>query len=128
MSLPFCVGAAIANKGLSIRNFTADGLSDDLALKLAQKVVTEDISYGEVTSFFPPGKVTIKLKSGDAYTRQIDFPFGHPRNPMSPQDVVNKFKDCALHSRSQKEPAHIIRMINELETVQDIRIVTESFQ
>ena len=47
----------------------------------------------DAQSFFPPGKVTIKLKSGDAYTRQIDFPFGHPRNPMSPQDVINKFKD-----------------------------------
>ena len=128
MSLPFCVGAAIANKGLSIRNFTSDGLSDGLSLRLAQKIVSEDISYGEVTSFFPPGKVTIKLKSGDAYTRQIDFPFGHPRNPMSPEDVVNKFKDCALHSRSQKESAHIIQMINALETIKDIRTVTGSFQ
>ena len=128
MSLPFCVGAAIANKGLSIRNFTADGLSDNLALRLAQKVVTADISYGEVTSSFPPGKVTIKLKSGATYTRQIDYPFGHPRNPMSPEDVVNKFKDCALHSRSRKEQAKIIRMINELETVRDIRMVTGSFR
>jgi 2-methylcitrate dehydratase PrpD len=128
MSLPFCVGAAIANRGLSIRNFTPDGLSDDLSARLAQKIVPEDISYGDVKSFFPPGKVTIKLKSGDIYTRQIDFPFGHPRNPMGSDDVINKFKDCALHSRSQKESAHIIRMINEMETVKDIRTVTAAFQ
>jgi len=124
ISLPFCVGAAIANKGLSIKNFTSDGLSDDLSLRLAQKIVAADISYGDIKSFFSPGKVAIKLKSGDVYTRQVDFPFGHPLNPMNSEDVAKKFTDCAQYSKSPKQGAHILRMLNELENVEDIRMVT----
>ncbi len=123
ISLPFCVGAAIANKGLSIKSFTSDGLSDNVALSLAQIIVSEDISYGEIKSFFAPGKLSIKLKSGTVYTGQVDHPFGHPHNPMSLEDVVNKYTDCAQYSKAPKKAAHILQMINGLETVKDVRMI-----
>ncbi len=128
ISLPFCVSAAIANKGLRLKSFASDGLSDKVALVLAQKIVTEDISYGEVKSFFAPGKVSIKLKSRAIFTRQIDHPFGHPLNPMRLEDVVNKFMDCATYSKSPEQAAHILETLNKLETVKDVREITGSFQ
>jgi len=121
ISLPFCVGAAIANKGLRLQSFASDGLSDKVALMLAQKTVTEDISYGEVKSFFAPGKVSIKLKSAAVFTRQVDYPFGHPLNPMQMEDVIRKFKDCATYSKSPQQAAHILETLNKLESVGDVR-------
>ncbi|MFA5399765.1 MAG: MmgE/PrpD family protein [Dehalococcoidia bacterium] len=128
ISLPFCVGAAIANKGLRLKSFASEGLTDKVALMLAQKIMAEDISYGEVKSFFAPGKVSIKLKSAAVYTRQIDHPFGHPLNPMRLEDVINKFMDCATYSKSPEQAAHILKTLNELETVKDVREITGSFQ
>jgi 2-methylcitrate dehydratase PrpD len=128
ISLPFCVGAAIANKGLRLQSFASDGLSDKVALKLAQKTVTEDISYGEVKSFFAPGKVAIKLKSAAVFTRRIDHPFGHPLNPMQMEDVIRKFMDCATYSKSSQQAAHILETLNKLESVRDVREIIGAFR
>jgi 2-methylcitrate dehydratase PrpD len=127
ISLPFCVGSAIANNGLSLRSFTADGLSDKTALALAQKIVAEDISYVDVRSFFPPGKVAIKLKSGRSYSSQIDHAPGHPGNPMSFADVSAKFSDCAAYSRSPVNAEKIIGMVGKLEALDDIRTLLGLF-
>ncbi|MBN1691141.1 MAG: MmgE/PrpD family protein [Dehalococcoidia bacterium] len=124
ISLPFCVSAAIAHQELSIKSFTPDGLSDKVTLMLAEKIMAEDTSYGEVKSFFAPGKVSIRLKSGDTYTNQVDHPFGHPRNPMRLEDVERKFKDCAMYSRRPGEAMRLWRTLNELETVKDVRTIT----
>jgi len=124
ISLPFCVSAAIAHQELSIKSFTPDGLSDKVTLMLAEKIMAEDTCYGEVKSFFAPGKVSIRLKSGDTYTNQVDHPFGHPRNPMRLEDVERKFKDCAMYSRRPGEAMRLLRTLNELETVKDVRTIT----
>lgn len=128
ISLPFCVGAAVANKGLRLKSFASEGLTNKVTLMLAQKIVAEDISYGEVKSFFAPGKVSIKLKSAAVYTRQIDHPFGHPLNPMRQEDVIKKYMDCATYSKSPQQAAHILKTLNKLETVKDVREITGSFQ
>ncbi len=128
ISLPFCVGAAIAHKELRLQSFASNGLSDKVTLMLAQKTVTEDISYGEVKSFFAPGKVAVKLKSAAVHTRQVDHPFGHPLNPMQMDDVIKKYMDCAAYSKSPGQAAHILKTLNQLETVRDVREITASFQ
>ncbi len=124
ISLPFCLAAAVATGELNLRNFTPAGLSDPLSLQTVEKVVTEDITYGDPKLFFPPGKVSIRLRSGGVFTKQIDLARGHPSNPMSFEDVAGKFRDCAAHSRSAGQIKKIIQSIKGLETVQDMRTVT----
>ena len=123
VSLTFCLASAVATGGLSLRNFTPTGLSDPLTLQLAEKMVSEDITYADLNSFFPPGKVSIRLKSGEVFTNQIDRARGHPSNPMSFEDVANKFSDCAAQSRSPGQIKKIIRAIKGLETIQDMRAI-----
>jgi 2-methylcitrate dehydratase PrpD len=128
ISLPFCLAAAVATGGLNLDNFTPAGLSDPLSLKLAEKVVAEDITYGDPKSFFPPGKVSIRLKSGEVFTSQIDLARGHPSNPMSFEEVASKFRDCAERSRSPGRIKKIIQSIKGLEKVQDMRILMSMLQ
>jgi 2-methylcitrate dehydratase PrpD len=125
ISLPFCVSAAIAHKGLRLKSFISDGLSDETTLELAQKIVAEDISYGDIRSFFAPGRVSIRLRSGAVHTRQVDHPFGHPLNPMRMEDVIKKYMDCALYSKSPDQAAHILKTLNRLGTVRDIKEIAE---
>ncbi len=39
-----------------------------------------------------PAKVTVHTTRGDFY--DCPFPKGHPENPMSPDDMRQKFTDC----------------------------------
>jgi 2-methylcitrate dehydratase PrpD len=124
VSLTFCLASAVSTGGLSLRNFTPGGLSDPPTLQLAEKVVSEDITYGDLKSFFPPGKVSIRLKSDEVFTNQINQARGHPSNPMSFEDVANKFSDCVAQSRSPGQIKKIIEAIKGLETIRDMRAIT----
>jgi len=126
--LPFCVGTAIANRGLSLKSFTDQGLTSDLSLKLAAKVKLVDSESCDAKAFFPPGKVMIKIKSGETFVKQVDLALGHPSNPLSFKDVADKFRDCAAFSRSQDEVENIIRMVEKLEDVADMRILAAAVQ
>jgi 2-methylcitrate dehydratase PrpD len=124
VSLPFCLASAVTRGRLSLKNFTPAGLSDPLTLQVTEKMVSEDITYGDLKSFFPPGKVGIKLKSGEVFSKQIDLARGHPTNPLSFEDIASKFSDCAGPSRSPGQIKEIIRAIKGLERVPDLREIT----
>ena len=122
--LPFCVAAAIAHRGLSIGNFTEGGLTDKTTLSLTEKVQFADSDITTSSVFFPPGKVMIRVKSGEAFVKQVDIVRGHPSTPMTFEDVADKFRDCAAFLPFQEEVENIIKMIGELEKMKDMRLVT----
>jgi 2-methylcitrate dehydratase PrpD len=124
VSLTFCLAASVATGRLNLHNFNPVGLSDPLSLQLAEKVVAEDITYNDLKLFFPPGKVSIRLKSGEVFTKQVNQARGHPSNPMSFEDVASKFSDCAAQSRSPRQIKRIIQSIKGLEKIADMRTVT----
>lgn len=125
INLPFCVAAAVAHRGLSIGNFTEGGLTDRVTLSLIEKVQFADSDSAMGSVFFPPGKVMIRVKSGEAFVKQVDIVRGHPSTPMNFEDVADKFRDCAAFLSSQDEVENVIEMIGELEKINDMRTVTD---
>ncbi len=45
-----------------------------------------------------PAVVEIKTIDGMTFSKRVDLVYGHPQNPMSWDDLVEKFKDCASYS------------------------------
>lgn len=66
--------------------------------------------------------IKITLKSGRVITGQSSFGKGSPANPMSYDDVADKFRGCAefAHWPTQKGEA-IVRFVRNLETQSDMR-------
>ncbi|MFC1982581.1 MmgE/PrpD family protein [Chloroflexota bacterium] len=125
-SIPFTVALAVAKGKIALEHFTAKGLSDPETLKVAKKVVPKyDTSLN--TPSLSPAIVNIRTKSGETLSKRVDIPMGHPKNPLTPERMAEKFRDCALHSAKPipKENAEkVIELITSLEAVDDInRIV-----
>jgi 2-methylcitrate dehydratase PrpD len=70
-----------------------------------------------------PAIVEIKTKDGNRYIRREDYRKGSPENPMSAEDIIDKFRDCAKYGRkqiSEQKIEKVIELVNNLEEVDDI--------
>ena len=59
----------------------------------------------ELTAQFPAkraSKVTIHTKSG-SFSNQVDYPKGEPENPLSQQELEDKFRELAMYGGLTKE-------------------------
>jgi len=130
ISLPFCVGACAARRELKLWNFTPDGLADDLALDMAQKVEAVVAETVDQKSFVQPAKVEIIDKRGKRHIKQVDHSLGHPDNPLDFRYVANKFRDCVSYSANlsvKNKTESIIELIQNIDQVEDIREFSKLF-
>jgi len=132
MSIPFSVATAAARRKLNIGSFTPEALKDPVTLAVAQRVKTE--FDPEIIASMPiaarPGTVAIKTKSGESYSKRVDFAYGHPKNPMTTDDLIEKFRDCTSYAAKpipKKNIERAIELILNLEEVHDIGEVVQLF-
>ena len=58
-------------------------------------------------------EVRVKMKDGTRYTESRENPKGNPKNPMSLEDTIKKFKDNAILAISEKNAeALIAKLVN----------------
>jgi 2-methylcitrate dehydratase PrpD len=72
--------------------------------------------------------VEIETKDKSRCSKEVDFAYGHPKNPISTEDLVAKFKDCVSHAiKAIPESAteRVIQVIDELEKTEDVCSLTQ---
>jgi len=132
LSIPFIVATAAAKRKVNIGSFTVESLRDPITLEVAQKVIPRFDPALNVTerSSARPAIVAIKTKSGESYSKRVDFPYGHPKNPMTTDDLLEKFRDCISYAAKPIPKSNIERAIElmlNLEKVDNISQVIQLF-
>jgi 2-methylcitrate dehydratase len=64
--------------------------------------------------------VTIRTTSGEEHTRQVDYPRGDPRNPLTDREVEEKFESLAKPVLSPDSMLRVKEAVWELEKLQEI--------
>ncbi len=121
-SIPFTLGLALTRGKVALDDFGADDLRDPQVLALAAKAQPDYGSDGNRPSD-AGGKLTIILKSGEAHTMSVENPRGCPDNPLSDEQLVAKFIDCAGRARRPLDAAGAARLadaIMSLENCEDV--------
>lgn len=122
-SLPFCVALALRHGGISIKDFSADSLSDPSVLSLAEKVVpVEDRAY-DWTSRIPDGCLELVLRDGRVLKKVGSDVPGSLEAPLDWQALVQKFTECAAVAATSINPAtahDACQLVQSLETVGQI--------
>ena len=67
----------------------------------------------------------ITAKDGNVYTKQIDIPLGSPERPMTFDDCVTKFRDCASYSQGLISGDRIDRAVEMIRQLESLDNVTE---
>jgi len=88
-SLPWCAAALVVDGDLTIHSFEPERLTQEPVRRLAARVSYEEASYGGVPAD-APGDVTVTLSDGRKLEASVEVSRGHPRNPMTEEDVIGK--------------------------------------
>ncbi|MBU1098188.1 MAG: MmgE/PrpD family protein [Ignavibacteriae bacterium HGW-Ignavibacteriae-2] len=106
-SLPYCIAAALVDHKITTQSFSDEKMNDPRIWEVIDRI--KGIASQEFEAMFPakqPSKVVVKTKDGKEYSEYLEFPKGDPREPMTEEDLDNKFTGLAdglLSSERQKE-------------------------
>jgi 2-methylcitrate dehydratase len=119
-SLPYVIAAAIAERQVTPLQFEMKKIMDSKIREQLHKIVV--VSDPEIEKVFPAlQRVIVKITTTDGRTfeKQLDYPKGDPRNPLSDKEVEEKFEALAEPVLSKEARKRIIDATWELETYED---------
>src|SRR5438477_11778552 len=106
-SLPYVIAAALVDRQVTPVQFTMAKIMDPTIRAQLKKV--EVVADPEIEKVFPALQrviVNITTTDGRAFSKQLDYPKGDPRNPLSDQEIEEKFSalaDGVLSPGAQKK-------------------------
>ena len=67
-----------------------------------------------------PTRITVRTRAGNTYVHQVDYPLGHPKNPMSDRQVEDKFRLLARGRLDQRRINKVVDVAWKLDRLKDI--------
>ena len=121
-SIQFLIGAALVDGAVGSKQVNVSRLHDPMILEQAQKVVlTVD---PEIEALGVAGElgavVTIEKKDGVTYKKRITHAKGDVENPLSYDELRDKFRLLAEKPLGNEKTEEVIKYIDDLENVNNI--------
>jgi 2-methylcitrate dehydratase len=91
-SLPYCLAAALVDHKVTTQSFSDEKLKDPRIWEVIDKIKGE--ASEEFEKMFPakqPSRVVVRTTDGREFSEYLEYPKGDPREPMSMEDLENKF-------------------------------------
>jgi 2-methylcitrate dehydratase len=117
-SLPYCIAAALVDHKITTQSFSDEKLKDPKIWEVIDKIKGQPSQ--EFEAMFPakqPSKVVVKTRDGREFSEYLEYPKGDPREPMTEEDLDNKFSGLSqelLSGERQKEVKDTIFNCEEL--------------
>ena len=108
MSIPFGVAVALVTGFADMKAFSSENVANKTILDLTRKVeVKEDENLTALNPQKRAAIVVVHTQHGD-YSQRVDFPKGEPENPLSQQELENKFRSMAMYGGLTSEECDAI--------------------
>lgn len=96
MSAPCAVALALLDANVTIQSFRPESLGRQVLQDLMLKIETrEDELCERLYPSVRSGVVTVHLKNGERHERRVESPKGEEMNPLSDQELEEKFRSSA---------------------------------
>ena len=98
LSTPYAVALAIVKGSCGYADYNEDNLNDYWIKNLTRKVcVIEDENFTAQSPTVRGARVTIYMKNGKEYEAPCLYPKGEPENPLTQEELENKFRGLAIY-------------------------------
>jgi 2-methylcitrate dehydratase len=119
-SLPYCTAVALADGIVTLAQFDPKRFTDPALLELTAKVrIHRDNALSERYPRGIPNRLTVTMKDGRRFVREVEFPRGHNLNPMTDAEVEKKFRTLAEPHCGKECADKILAACWELEDLKD---------
>ncbi len=115
-SLYFCAAIAILHGQGKNNLFTDEAVQDPLVKDLMGKIKATSNPSREETE----ANVKVRLRNGTEFSREVFFPKGDSRNPMTFDEIKEKFRDMVEPVLSKKRTEQIVEVIQKFESLEDV--------
>jgi len=108
--------------------YTEDNLKDEKVLNFSKRVkvkLDKQLNYNYFNKDEISAKVEIISTSGEVFETLVEIPSGDPRNPMSREDIKQKFAQLASCALTTDSIEKIMEKVENLEKITDITEVME---
>lgn len=93
-------------------------LNDPRVRRLIDKVILEADSG--LDRFGRAGITEIRTKQGATYRERVEYPKGDPRNPMTDQELEDKFRNMAKKYMTERQMKKVIDTVYDMEKLDDV--------
>lgn len=114
----YCTAIAILEQAVGPAQFTPEKFEDPKVKELNDKITFE--VDPDLDRFSAAGISEIETTQGAKYKCRVDYPKGHPHNPMSDEELEEKFRAMASELMDGKQIKDIITTVRRLEELDDI--------
>ena len=129
-SLPYVIAAALVDRQVTPVQFTMEKIMDPKIRAQLQKI--EVVADPEIEKVFPALQrvvVNIQTTDGRSFSKQLDYPKGDPRNPLTDQEVEEKFAalaDGVLSKNAQKQLKDAVWNMERLRSVSELMALAQA--
>ena len=120
-SLPYTVAVALCKGRASVLEFTDEAIKDKRVLGVAAKVKWEiDPEANAIWPSHYPASVVVKTKNGKEVTSVVKYPKGDPENPVSYEEVEEKFRFLAGFTIGKNKIDKVIQYMKHFEELDNL--------
>jgi 2-methylcitrate dehydratase PrpD len=127
-SMPYCIAAAVVDREVTLETFTDHKFQDRHIVQTRKKV---HLSFPDVPIWpgladvgpdteFVGNPVTIRTTDGRSYSARVDIPRGDPALPLTDDELLSKYRDCARSRLGPNDMDSSVGMVLGLEKVAEI--------
>ena len=128
-SLPYLLSLALMDGAIRTDSFGVARMRDPATLALMQKIKIAESA--EFERQFPNALMTeieVLTRSGERVVERASYPRGHAKNPMSEDDIVNKFRTLAENIMKPAQRDALLKALWEVERAPQIGEVLKLIQ
>lgn len=125
-SLEYCVVAGLLEGKVGVGQFRDEVVTSQAVVELIDRFDWQDLE-GEITSPFA-AEVTVHLKSGERAVGRAEKPLGEPGNPMSEEQIYDKYRECVGNVLNFRVADATLDMLVELDNLEDVNRLVQAYQ
>jgi 2-methylcitrate dehydratase PrpD len=120
-SIPYGIGVAVNRRSAFPADFTLEAIKDPETLAVASRVKMElDPEAEKVYPTNYVATVDIKTRDGKVYSSHTDYPKGNMQNPVTDEELEEKFRRLAGKALTDEKASQVIGMVWKLDELKDI--------
>ena len=121
-SIPYCIATALLHGHVGLDDFTEEGIRNPTVQRLMAAVELErDPQLDQVYPDRWPAIVTVETVTGERREAGVDYPKGDPNNPMSREDLIEKFHILTTRIIRERLRDQVIERCLTLDTLQNVQ-------
>ena len=123
-SIPYLVAVALVDGAVTIDSFTHDRVRDPALRPLMDKlevVVDDTLPWGHGAEARPAARMDVFMADDSSLGRRVEYPAGHPRQPLSDVALGEKAAGLALRVLSPPDARLLVEMLWDVASLDDLR-------